>query len=78
MRPIGDGATEPVERNSFAPSSLLPRPILERFGQMGGLDVFLAREISDGARDLEHAVEGAGAEVHLGHGAAHEAAAGLV
>ena len=59
-------------------NSLLPRAVLQGLGEVGGLDVVFARQVGDGAGDFEHAVEGAGAEVHLGHGAAHEAAAGLV
>jgi hypothetical protein len=35
-----------------------PRPVLQRFRQVGGLDV-LAGQVSDGACQLEHAVVGA-------------------
>ena len=43
----------------------LPRPILQRFGQMGRLDLIVAGQIGDGAGYFEHEVEGGSTEVHL-------------
>ena len=43
-----------------------PRPVLQRLRQMGSLDRFAARQVGDGARQLEHAVVGARREVAAG------------
>jgi len=40
-------------------------PILYRLGQVCRLDALRPRQIRDGAPDLEQAVIGAGAELHL-------------
>ena len=45
---------------------------------MGGLDFIFGGEVGYGPRDFEDAMEGAGAEAHLGHSAFHEAAAGFI
>ena len=43
-------------------------PILNRLRQVGGLDVFGASQVGDGARHFEDAVVGAGAHLQLLHG----------
>ena len=41
------------------------RAVLDRFAEVGGIDFLRAGEVGDGARDLEDAVVGAGAEVEF-------------
>ncbi len=48
-------------------SSLPPRPVLYRFGDVRGLDRLAIREVGDGAREFEYAVKGAGRELQLVH-----------
>lgn len=57
---------------------VLPRAVLQSFGEMSGLDFFCGGKVGYGSGNLEDTVEGAGAEAHLGHGAFHKAAAGFV
>jgi hypothetical protein len=47
----------------YTPS--LPRPVLERFGEVGGFDVVGTGEVGDGAGELEHPVIAAGGELQL-------------
>ena len=45
--------------------SAIQASVLNRFGDMGGLDVFGAGEVSDGAADLEDAAVGAALKPNL-------------
>jgi hypothetical protein len=56
----------------------LPWPILQRFRQMRRGDLFVAREVGDGAGELEDTVVGEGGEAELAHGGALELLAGRV
>ena len=49
-----------------------PRPVLQRLGQVLGPDLRLAGQVGDRARQLEHAVIGARAQLQLPHRRAHE------
>jgi hypothetical protein len=55
-----------------------PWPILQRFSQMRLGDRLAAGQVRDGARQLEDAVIGAGGELELVHGSAHQASAGFI
>jgi hypothetical protein len=44
-------------------SHRLPRPVLQRFGQVGWRDLRVASQVGDGAGELEDAVIGAGREL---------------
>ena len=54
------------------------RPVLQRLRQVLRGDALAARQVGDGARQLEHAVVGARGQLELAHGRLHQGAAGIV
>jgi hypothetical protein len=57
---------------------LPPRPVLNRLGQMGRLDVAAAGQIGNGPGQLEDTVIGPGAHLQLFHRRPEQAVAGVV
>ena len=57
---------------------LSARPILDRLGDVRGLDPVRSCQVGDGTSQLQHAMIRPRAQVHLPHGCAEELAAGLV
>ncbi len=54
------------------------RAVLQRFGQVGGGNIHAAGKVGDGAGEFEDAVVGAGGELQLVHGGAHQSSAGFI
>ena len=56
----------------------LARPVLQRLGQVGCLNLRGSRQIGNGAAEFEDAMIGPRTKVHLLHGGAHEVFAGFI
>jgi hypothetical protein len=50
----------------------MPRPVLQRLGQVGGRDRVFAGQIGNGARQFKHPVKGTGHQMWLAHRLAHQ------
>src|SRR5579859_2720026 len=57
------------------PIAAVQRPVLYRFGDVSGTDVFSGVKVGDGARDFQNTVVGAGAQAQARHGAFKQALA---